>query len=197
MATAAQGGLRKRSPRPAAPRSTGLRCRPGSRRHRKGPCWAHMPRPASARASPLRHGACTLGRGAADRWPLVIARSLFTRGLDRWFRRSAGPWAKEIHRRRDPMANSGSCGRFWARGIGTAVARRGLALGMCRACGAGGRRARRRKWIGRLEDRRAGRESDVLVIAHAYDGDGRSVDRSVSRLPLHGSSSTCRGIIAR
>jgi len=127
---------------------------------------------------------------------VIAAIAHFTRGLDRMVSaQRQGRWAKEdFTDGAIPMREFRELrlGIFGLGGIGTAVARRGLALGMSVAA------VRRRperggppgaKWIGRLEDLpRLAAGSDVLVIAapHTTETAG-AVDRSVlERLPLHG-----------
>jgi phosphoglycerate dehydrogenase-like enzyme len=125
----------------------------------------------------------------------IAAIAYFTRGLDRMVSaQRQGRWAKEdftdggipMREFRDLRV-----GIFGLGGIGSAVARRALALGMAVA---GVRRRPERggpagaKWVGQLADLpRLASGSDVLVIAapHTSETVG-AIDRTVlERLPLH------------
>ncbi len=126
---------------------------------------------------------------------VIAAIAYFTRGLDRMVSaQRQGRWAKEdftdgaipMREFRDLRV-----GIFGLGGIGSAVARRALALGMSVA---GVRRRPERegpkgvKWVGTLPDLpRLASGSDVLVIAAPHTTEtAAAVDRTVlERLPLH------------
>ena len=124
---------------------------------------------------------------------VVAAIAYFTRGLDRMVAaQRQGRWAKEdFTDGAIPMREFRELrlGVFGLGGIGTAVARRGLALGMKVS---GVRRRPERggpkgvEWVGRLDDlpRLAG-GSDVLVIAapHTQETVGAVDRRVLERLP--------------
>jgi phosphoglycerate dehydrogenase-like enzyme len=126
---------------------------------------------------------------------VIVAIGYFTRGVDRMVSaQRQGRWAKEdftdgaipMREFRDLRVGIVGLG-----GIGSAVARRALALGMSVA---GVRRRPERGgprgvgWVGRLSDLpRLASGSDVLVIAAPHTAETASaVDRTVlERLPLH------------
>ncbi|MGH7520731.1 MAG: D-2-hydroxyacid dehydrogenase [Gemmatimonadales bacterium] len=126
---------------------------------------------------------------------VIAAIAYFTRGLDRMVSaQRQGRWAKEdFTEGAVPMREFRDLrlGVFGLGGIGSAVARRALALGMSVA---GVRRRPERggppriQWVGALADlARLASGSDVLVIAAPHTtATAAAVDRTVlERLPLH------------
>lgn len=126
---------------------------------------------------------------------VIAAIAYFTRGLDRMVSaQRQGRWAKEdFTDGAIPMREFRNLrlGVFGLGGIGSAVARRALALGMSVA---GVRRRPERggppriQWVGALTDlARLASGSDVLVIAAPHTtATAAAVDRTVlERLPLH------------
>ena len=130
---------------------------------------------------------------------VIAAIGYFTRGLDRMVSaQRQGRWAKDdftdgaIPMREFRDLRMGVVGLG---GIGSAVARRGLALGMT-VCGvrrrpersSGGGAPARMNWVGTLSDLpKLAAGSDVLVIAapHTTETVGAVDRRILERLPLH------------
>jgi phosphoglycerate dehydrogenase-like enzyme len=125
---------------------------------------------------------------------VIAAIAYFARGLDRMLAaQREGRWAKEDFTDVEPMREFRDLrvGILGLGGIGSAVARRAMALGMSVA---GVRRHPARggpsgtRWVGALTDLpRLAAESDVLVIAAPHtDETGGAVGRDVlQRLPRH------------
>ena len=152
-----------------------------------GSSLAHM----SGRRVLLTNSAGVHAEPMAD-W-VVAAIGYFTRGLDRMVSaQRQGRWAKEdFTDGAIPMREFRELrlGVFGLGGIGTAVARRGLALGMKVS---GVRRRPERggpkgvEWVGKLEDLpRLASGSDVLVVAapHTTETVGAVDRRVLERLP--------------